>query len=241
MIAGSMMWRKSWWECRFRVALTAVVVVSLIAGAASLIRDPDTGGKNPQAMLNFFAQMMAGMVVPLMALLMAGSGVNSQTSWGMLHGFHASMYFLLSMPVSRRRALLIRAAVGAAFTFLFIVIMMAAVAQLSAWRGIPMSGGQVMGSIAFLSLGAFTWFGFSTLLSTLFDEFWGGIIGLTFMGFMFGFGLTLENKKFGLLSYMAGLHFNRTGDVVWPALLAFLALGAALLAASVYVVERKEY
>ena len=241
MIAGSMMWRKSSWERRFRVILAALVVAPLIAGGASFIADPATGGKDPQATLNFLAQMIAGMVVPLMTLLMAGSGVNSQTSWGMLHGFHASMYFLLSMPVSRRRALLIRAAVGAAFTFLFIVIMMAAVAQLSAWQGVAMSGGRVIGGIVFLSLGAFTWFGLSTLLSTLFDEFWGGIIGLTFMGFMFGLGLSQDSKKFSLLSYLGGLHFNRTGDIVWPALLTVLALGAAFMAASVYVVERKEY
>ena len=81
----------------------------------------------------------------------------------------------------------------------------------------------------------------STLLSTLFDEFWGGIIGLTFMGFMFGLGLSQDSKKFSLLSYLGGLHFNRTGDIVWPALLTVLALGAAFMAASVYVVERKEY
>jgi hypothetical protein len=55
------------------------------------------------------------------ATMLAGAGLNSQTTWGMTAGYHGSMLFTLSLPVTRRRLFAVRAATGAVETFIVIV------------------------------------------------------------------------------------------------------------------------
>lgn len=108
------MWRKSWWECRFRVYLCLVLGLFLVLNGLFVI---------------------VGAVKPADAW--AGSGINSQSMWGLFHGFHPSMFFLLSLPMSRRRALLTRSAVGAIFGFLIVALAALSFGLLARLRGAP--------------------------------------------------------------------------------------------------------
>jgi len=54
------------------------------------------------------------------ATMLAGAGVNSQTTWGVSAGYHPSMLFTLSLPVTRRKMFAVRAAAGALETCLLI-------------------------------------------------------------------------------------------------------------------------
>jgi len=55
------------------------------------------------------------------ATMLAGAGLNSQTTWGMAAGYHSSMLFTLSLPVARRKLFAVRAAAGAVETCALIV------------------------------------------------------------------------------------------------------------------------
>ena len=57
------------------------------------------------------------------AIFLAGSGVNSQTTYGLTSGSHGSMLFTLSLPVSRRRLLFVRAGLGAIQTSVLVAIL----------------------------------------------------------------------------------------------------------------------
>src|ERR1035438_4342070 len=57
------------------------------------------------------------------AIFLAGSGINSQTTYGLTSGFHGSMLFTLSLPVSRRRLLFVRAGLGALQTSALVAVL----------------------------------------------------------------------------------------------------------------------
>jgi ABC-type transport system involved in multi-copper enzyme maturation permease subunit len=237
-----MMWRKSWWECRFRVLCAALIYLCVSGGALVLLSHRATAAP-PSARLNFYVILLACLITPIVAVLLAGSGINSQTSWGMLHGFHASMYFLLSLPVSRRRALLIRSAMGGVFTALFVVLSVCTISLLALWSGTRIPPNHVLGRLPFILLGAFGLYGLSTLLTIVFDEFWAGMLGMAIIGFLFGMEIAFQSLpiRFQPAEILSGEQFILTGAVGWPLIAFFFLLGVISMAASVYLVERKEY
>jgi hypothetical protein len=226
-----MIWRKSWWECRFRVLLGAILAVAIIGVGLAMLWS-QAGAKNPQETWTLYSQAMARIVVPMIALLMAGSGINSQTSWGMLHGFHPSMHFMLSLPVSRRRAFFVRSAMGAIFTLAYIVVTTGALGLLAPLRGVHIPRAEVLEGMALMTIYAFGFGGLATFLTTLFDEFWAGVFGLTLVGVGFGGSVAL-----GAARDSAPPQFT----VGWLMISGILAMGIVFMLASVYVIERKEY
>src|ERR1035438_4815038 len=63
------------------------------------------------------------MLYIIAANFLAGSGVNSQTTYAATSGFHGSMFFTLSLPVSRRQLLFVRAGLGALLTSALVAIL----------------------------------------------------------------------------------------------------------------------
>jgi hypothetical protein len=228
------MWKKAWWECRTRVGLAAAIGV--LYGLDGVWT---RGGLNWES----YCQLMSGVVVPVVALLLAGSGINSQTSWGMTNGFHPSMYFLLSMPVSRRRALLVRAALGAGLLLLFIGLLVCGVGQVAQWRGSDIRPAQIASSAVFTAVGAWAIFGAATFLTTFLDELWAGVIGFLIAGGLCGAGWAMRNLNttFQPLDFLTGALWYRQGQVNWHMLAWFVGIGIAFLWAAVWVVEKKEY
>jgi len=232
-----MQWRalfwKAWMECRFRALLTGVVLaIYLLLG-----RFPLAECKGELTSWNWYCKFVTvfGAVV---AIMFAGSGINSQSSWGMLRGFHPSMYFLLSLPVSRLRALLVRAITGMLLTFLYVptsIVFYALFAHLSAR--------QAVSSIFFITLGAFATFGIATFLSTLFDELVSSSLALGGVAGMFGGWAALDWTKVKLdpMTIFSGQQLAQTGQVNWVAAILCAATGVLFLLAALRVVERKEY
>ena len=234
-----MMWRKAWWECRFRVFLCSVISFFLVLNGLLLLAD---AVKVPQVW-PLYCRLLMSTLVAVTVTNLAGSGVNSQSTWGMFHGFHPSMFFLLSLPVSRRRALLVRAAVGAFFTFLIVAFGVVGFGLTAPLRGVPVGAESIISAIVFLSLFAWALFGFTTFLTTLFDEIISGVLGLGIAGALVGafYAMSQGRRHIDPLAYIDGELFVRTGIVVWPAVIGLVLTGAAFLLASIYVVERKEY
>jgi hypothetical protein len=225
-----MIWKKAWWECRFRVLLSAVLMTSVFVigwlGHTLPIYGP-----------------ALAFVISLVVVNLAGSGVNSQSQWGMFSGFHPSMYFLLSLPISRRRALLTRTGVGAGLTFLFIVLGGASFSVFSPAVHAGTKLAAAGSAIVFLSITSFGLFGIATLLATMFDEVVAGVVSLGLAGALLGAATAIgaADKKLDPLAFVDGELFLKTGRIEWPAIAVFLIVGTACLIGSVVVVERKEY
>jgi hypothetical protein len=227
-----MFW-KSWMECRFRVMLTGLVlVIYLQAGLfpLSAYKGAATGWDWYLKFVTVFSAVVA--------IMFAGSGINAQSSWGVTRGFHPSMYFLLSLPVSRLRALLVRAATGMLLTFLYVLFSIGLYALLT-----HLSSRQALSSIFFITLGAFAMFGLATFLSTLFDELVSSSLAIGGVGGMFGAWAALDWSKTKLdpMTVISGQQLALTGHVNWAMVILCLVTGFLFLLAALWVVERKEY
>jgi hypothetical protein len=115
-----MLWKKGWYETRTRLlfALALVVVIAVL-----------TTGDPPPAAAGF-GPAIAATTIPAMfaALLLAGAGVKTQLG-GLRRsrGLHGSMYYTLSLPVTRTRLFNVRVSLGLAET---------AVIQVLTWSAI---------------------------------------------------------------------------------------------------------
>ena len=220
---------KGWMECRYRAVLSGLVVlVGLLPLAA------DRGAVIAWDWYSKYVTVLAALV----AVMFAGSGINAQSSWGFMRGFHPSMYFLLALPISRRQALLARAATGILLAFFSVLASVVLYA-------LPMhvSAEQAGSSIFFISLGAFAMFGIATFLSTLFDEVVTSSLAIGAVAGMFGAWSALNWTKVKLdpMTIISGQQLAQTGHVNWVAVIFLLATGALFLLAALWVVERKEY
>lgn len=99
-----MLWYKGWFETRFR-ALFAIGLCMFIV----FLNRHNSGGGAPERVATSFTFLWA--IVPS-AFGLAGAGVRTQPAFQAIKGAHSSMYFTLSMPVTRLRLLAVRAALG---------------------------------------------------------------------------------------------------------------------------------
>jgi hypothetical protein len=101
-----MLWKKGWYETRIRLlfALALVLVIAVLA------MDPAPAGAG-------LGPLVGATMIPAMlaALLLAGAGVKTQLG-GLQRskGLHGSMYYTLSLPVTRTRLFNVRVALGLA-------------------------------------------------------------------------------------------------------------------------------
>lgn len=101
--AGAMLATKGWLETRWR--LTAVFAWSALFLAINY-----AGRENPQTAKGVLLLMW--LVLSCLVMTLAGSGVKSQSSIGFPEGLAESTQFTISLPVSRRALLAVRAGVG---------------------------------------------------------------------------------------------------------------------------------
>ena len=227
------LWRKSWLECRPRVLLTAVLWVVTSAGTLGLFGLPKIS-RDPIPFWNVYILTLAGVVAPLVAMILAGSGINSQTASGVLRGTHPSTHFMLSLPVSRRRSLWVRAALGGLLLLVFVLLSVCVVGFLAPIRGAEIPSGRIISAIPVVLLSSYSFFGLGTLLYTWLDELWGGTIGMAAVGFLCG--------GFVSVSEEVGVHIPvGLADLPWPVIVVYVAVGLISLGGANIVVERKEY
>jgi hypothetical protein len=239
-----MLWLKSWMEIRIRFVLTillGVYIVYLILGIAPAqvaekfpaLSAPDLGVK----LWKVFLIAFGGAVLPISAKVLAGSGINAQTSMGMSTGFHGSMSFLLSMPVSRRHLLATRAALGAALLLLVGIATFTATAALAPAANVDFSKIGIWQSFPNTLLVSLFFYCLAVFLSTFLDEFWSGTIGLLILGACAGLSVSAPETTLDLLSYL----FHPAPLLPLSQTLLLLAASGGLLAAAVRIVDLKEY
>jgi len=220
-----MLWYKGWLETRWRfLFFTGVMIVSCAAfGSRAPAHEFPGNAGGVRYILYYF-------VWPVMALLLAGAGINSQTVGGTFQGVHPSMYFTLSLPVTRRRLVAVRAALGAVETLALIALSCGA-----AWAFTPLlrERGAVLPMLTYVAastVGASVAYSASVLLATFLDEIWQFYVGCLALGAIW----VCESR-------LLGLHPPPFGQVDWPLAAFSLVAAAALLAAAFWKASRTQY
>jgi hypothetical protein len=171
------------------------------------------------------------------ATMLAGAGLNSQTTWGMGAGYHGSMLFTLSLPVARRKLFAVRALTGAAETCALII---ASALPLVFFAGLGWAKGSLyVAGACVCSMAAYA---VSALFACVTGEMWQlygswGAIGLLGLSLRYP-PLARFNplRGFSLSAYAAAAQFPWRDAWIGSALLAALCCFAA-----VKILDRKEY
>lgn len=222
---------KAWLETRWRfVFILAVTALSEFAFMALGL--PSTrvwqGMRLTAPLLNCFA-----------ALYLAGAGLNTQTTYSAVTGFHGSMLFTLSLPVSRRRLLFVRAGVGALETCVFVVL---SEALTLAWNPAPFSLTQALIYLTRTLITTMVIYTFSVLLACFLDEMWqftGAVMILSTAWLVqIRFAPLAQFSPFNAMSLVS---MPLTVPMPWIPLLISTVFAALLISASAVVLERKEY
>lgn len=99
-----MLWLKSWLETRFRMLFVVGFLVLVLGSAYSRVGHSQSAGAGLVRAIGVF------WLVP--AVMLAGEGIKTQPAFQATKGMHGSVFFTLSLPVSRLRLLAVRATVG---------------------------------------------------------------------------------------------------------------------------------
>jgi hypothetical protein len=230
-----MLWLKAWKEVRFRFAITvllSIYIIAVILGwlPSELVRNK---WKNLSAakLWQTFILAYGGLILPISAKILAGAGINAQTSMGMSRGFHGSMGFLLSLPVSRTHILATRAGAG---LILMLIVGVASFAVAEYFLREVANGWAHFPNILVV---ACFFYAMAVWFSTIFDEFWAGLLGLLILGAIGGYSSSLPGTWFDLASYLLSpTPFMPAGQTFF-----LITLTALQLAAARWIVENKEY
>ncbi len=226
-----MLWYKAWLETRWRFAYLLVVTAALMLLPYSLKVPPNRWWVAFEVLIAF--------VGCLAGVYLAGSGINTQTFYSVTSGFHGSMLFTLSLPVSRKRLLFVRATLGAAETCLVII--------LNEWVALhfrPEATGFTQalryGIRALICVMAV--YALSVFVSCVLDEMWQFTgVGLVLVAVWFFQLRSATLAHFSPLRGMSLISYPITGQIPWPPLLTSVIATIILLWLSIIAVERKEY
>ena len=235
-----MLWYKAWLETRWRFVF---MVGSILLIWLTPLWLPFFGFRLPQGIpaSNIWMGIHLGsvMLYIVAANFLAGSGVNSQTTYAATSGFHGSMFFTLSLPVSRRRLLFVRAGLGALLTS-------ALVAILAGYTLFQKPGGaNIFEALEYIvrSIACTTAvYGFSVLMACVLDEMWQFYAaGFFWMAFF------LVQSRASFVAWISPLRgmslfsYPSAAPFPWAPIVASLAFAGVCLCASVLVLQRKEY
>jgi hypothetical protein len=233
-----MLWFKAWLEIRWRFCFLAATALLVWFTPFWM---PSTGVSPAAIASRLWVGTHLGTVLLYIfsAVYLAGSGINTQTTYAATSGFHGSMLFTLSLPVSRRRLLFARAELGAVLAGILIAIMASYTLYLSPG---PVSALQAFAYIVRVLLCALPIYAVAVLLACLLDEMW------QFMGACFIWILVfLMQSRFDVISRISPLRalslicYPVTSPMPWAPIAASVVMAGAALALSVWVLERKEY
>ena len=221
-----MLWYKAWLETRLRfLFLAALMLAACVLFVRPLHPARDPGGEAARLVrLLYFAEW------PMLALVLAGAGINTQTLSGTRHAIHPSMYFTLSLPVRRRRLVAVRAAVGALETLALVLVGCFAGWTLSPLLRAIVAPAEMLVYVFTAAAGASLAYGLGVLLATFLDESWQIYAGAAALA-----------PLWLLQTHVPGLAPPPFGEVRWMALAFSAGGGAVLVAAAAWCAERKQY
>ena len=170
---------------------------------------------------------------------LAGSGVNSQTAYSPAPGNDGSMLFTLSLPVSRRRLLFVRAGLGALLTNVLIAVMAGYTLSQRPEGANPLQAIEYLARAIVCTMAVYS---LSVLISCLLATMWQ-----LYAGIFFWMMVLVLQLKIGFVAWLSPLRgmtlisYPLTAPFPWAPIVASLVFAGVCLAASVLVLQRKEY
>jgi ABC-2 type transport system permease protein len=255
-----MLWYKSWLETRWRFVIGLVVltlsacgmvltypqVVQLLPLAPQVDLGGEIGRRVAEAMelardyhgyvwSQWFRQNMPQQW-SLFAVLLGTGGILAQTSGG-------GGLFTLSLPVSRRRLLGVRAATGLGELLVLAVIPALVLPLLSPAIGERYGLGDALAHAICMFIAGTVLFSFAFLLSTVFTDVWRPLlIALCTAAALALFEQVLGGvSRYGLFRVMSGERYFRGDGLPWVGLLASTALSLAMLYAATRNLARQDF
>ncbi|MBC8085872.1 MAG: hypothetical protein H7Z40_01300 [Phycisphaerae bacterium] len=229
------MWYRSWVETRWRVVL--MLLVNGFFGAL-LADDPADGG----VWRSRFNSVLP-MIFAMNGIVLAGSGVASQMSQKPGQTVHTSMLFLLSLPITRRRLVLVRQAVGAIATLGVVLVTLFGYALAVPELRANVTLHECVAYLACVLPVVLTAYAVSALLATVLDQLWQTYAALAVVSAVLG-GIP-QSRVWRVVT--EGVHTASTASVspMWMAiglsLICCMAISAALVVVAVGVVNRKQF
>jgi ABC-type transport system involved in multi-copper enzyme maturation permease subunit len=253
-----MLWYKHWLETRWRffiglillTVLSAIVVFTEPLTSAALQNFQDPGGKLGEILREqmeisktyegyvwmqwFGKNLLFGWI--LFAILIGVGGVVTESSRG-------SALFTLSLPVTRRRMLAVRAATGTLELAILALAPSLLIPLLSLLIGEAYSALAAIVYVALMVVGGIVFFSFSILLSTIFsDKLKPVVVGLVAVFILETLSLLIrEFAPYSITRIMSGASYFRTGELPWMGLAVSLAVAAAMFYLSLRIVERRDF
>jgi hypothetical protein len=233
-----MLWMKGWYETRFRL-LVVIGAMALIAAVASSDPDPAAAGISAQGLVAF--TLVAASVWA--AIVLAGAGIKTPpAAFRAGKGLHGSMYYTLTLPVTRSRLLGVRATLGLVET-----AGLHAIACYTAWLVRPAIRLNVspadlfkQGVAAFFCVGVVYWLG--VFFATFLDDYYQTLATmLSLLAFIVIINRVPFPPSFNFLLVLSQASPLITHTMPWTGMGVLLALSSLLLLLSVWIVQRREY
>ena len=227
-----MLWYKAWLETRWRFGFLLLCSIALMALPVAYPAPP------ARWWIGF--EMQISVLGAFAAVYMAGSGINTQTFYAATSGFHGSMYFTLSLPVSRLRLLLTRVAVGAVETAIVISVNVAEAQYFHPPQGTTIQQIAVLGFRSIICSMAV--YAVAVLLSCLLDEMWMFTASCLVVGFLWP--IQFHNNWLGWLNPLRGMNLMAvpiTAPIPWLTIASSVGIAIVLFWASAALVQRKEF
>lgn len=252
-----MIWYKAWREARTRIfwslmmLIAAAVMHPALFGALQthppkqnnlgiwfpVHLAPKLSGATLASSASWQIYLQAASIWALtIALLMAGSGLNTQTMYGMRQGVHPSMIYTLSLPVRRRSWLIVRSGVGLGSTAIMTLFLLMIPSLMRPFTGGVFPWSEALSLLPYFCLGALVFYSLSVLLSTFLDEVWQGMLSLAALGFLSGGVLSGGADFANIYRFMC-----TAGPIPWTGVMACLFISAGFMGLSAWIIEQKEF
>jgi hypothetical protein len=236
-----MLWYKGWLETRIRIlfmlffAVFPIPLFTLVQPAANPAHPASLA--QVAGMVGFFAFYYS--LVPLM---LAGSGIKTQAAFQPAKGLHGSMYFTLSLPVSRFRLFATRAGLG-----MLAAAGVLAIAPCAAWIIFPplrahVTAHDLISHWVTLSVCGTAFYSAGVLLSTFLDDVWQyqiSMFGSLFLWWLLSRPFLPTSVNIYRAMGQSSPLFTHT--LPWASMGVSLGVATVLLLTALRVVETREY
>lgn len=248
-IKDAMLIYKAWLETRGRFLAGLVLLIAIsaytVVRASSIIHDREQFRHEHILYAQYlWILLYKGYFQSLWILsaVMLGLGGLWREKAGRVSGF------TLSLPVSRRRLVLVRSAVGAAEAITLAVVPSISIWAISALSGQPYRLNEAISHSILMAGGGLIFYGFGLLLSHLMQgEFSAPTLGLSGCLILYVALHLLRIETYNPFDLMSGKHyldpntFLLSGGLPWVPLSIFLVLTVLLVLTSVKVAELREF
>jgi ABC-2 type transport system permease protein len=254
-----MLWTKAWLETRWRFLIGLIVLMCSAAGVVFVypyiqnligLTPPFVEGEigrrireNAELLreyrgyvwVKWFRENLVQLGT-IFAVLLGTGGLIAQQSGG-------AALFTLSLPVSRKRLVGVRAATGLAELFLLAFVPSLVIPLLSPMVNQHYGAGSALVHSACMFVGSSVFFFFAMLLSTWFADIWRPVLIALGVAILLGIG---EQVIRGLAPYciyrvMNGQRYFLKGELPWTGLLISVAASAAMAWLAAVNMERRDF